>query len=288
MGSTRQSSRLGKQNPNKNLPKCGRCSEIIAEKPSNSEEQSIVCDCCANFYHIGCEDVSNEKLEAISEHGLKWYCSYCDKAASSLSEKIIVLETQLINVTSDLDFAKAELHTVKAELKKEKFERMISVDALEQYQRKDSLRITGIPHEAGETTPQLENKVMDIARKLGVELKREEISVTHRLKADKKGGVPTIIKFSTRRSKDLVFGAKKNMKGVSEFDNVFISEDLTRLRFRTLMSAKKCDRYKSASTKGGKIFIWRIGSDQPVKLESPHDLTKLGLEPDYKFLGLEE
>ena len=209
MISTRQSSRLLNQNPTKNLPKCGRCSEIVAEKPSKSEDLSIICDCCASSYHIGCEDVSNQKLDAISEHGLKWYCSFCDKAAASLSEKIIVLETQLINVTSDLDTVKAKLHTVEEELKREKFERIISMDALEQYQRKDSLRITGIPHEAGETTPQLENKVLDIAHKIGVELKREDISVTHRLRADKKGGVPTIIKFSTRRSKDLVFGAKK-------------------------------------------------------------------------------
>ena len=280
MSPARQSARLMQSNPAKNLPKCGKCSENVVDKPTKDEDQSLTCDCCGNFFHIGCEDVSNEKLDAISQHGLKWYCSSCDRAAASLSEKIIVLETQLLNVNS-------ELETVKAVLKKERIDRMIATDNLEQYQRKDSLRITGIPQENGETIVDLENKVLDIANKIGVQMKREDISVTHRLKPDKKGGVPTIIKFSTRRSKDLMFSAKKKLKDIPEFkDSLFISEDLTRLRFRTLLSAKKCARFSSVATKGGKIFVWRNGSDQPVKIESPHDLVKLGLEPDFKFLGL--
>ena len=281
-------SRKSGRKASKNQSKCGKCNEVLEDKPAKDENQSICCDCCSNYYHIKCENISNAKLQALSQHDLKWYCSFCDRAAASLSEKIIVLEDQLLNVTSELTTIKDDLSTMKDQLKNEKIQRMIAIDKLEAYTRKDSLRINGIPHEEGETSAQLEDKVLNIAHKIGVNITRGDISVTHRLKADKKGGVPTIIKFSTRRSKDQVFSAKKNLKGMDGMDDVFISEDLTRLRFRTLLSAKKCKDYKSVSTKNGKLFIWRIDHAHPVKIESPMDLMKVGVEPDYKFLGLYE
>ena len=70
-------------------------------------------------------------------------------------------------------------------------------------------------------------------------------------------------------------------------EEVFISEDLTRLRFRTLLQAKKANNIKSISTKGGKIFVWFVGSDKPVTVESPYDLQRLNIEPDWEFLGIQ-
>ena len=286
MANSRKNGR--KQSAPKTQHKCGKCNEILEDIPEKDENQSICCDCCSNFYHIKCENISNAKLQALSQHDLKWYCSYCDRAAASLAEKIIVLEDQLLNVTSELSTVKEELSTTKEELKNEKVQRIIATDKLEAYTRKDSLRINGIPFEEGETSAQLEDKILNIAQKIGVTINRGDISVTHRLKADKKGGVPAIVKFSTRRCKDAVFSAKKNMKGMPDMNDVFISEDLTRLRFRTLLSAKKCKDFKSISTKNGKLFVWRINHDHPVKIESPLDLRKVGVEPDYQFLGLNE
>ena len=69
-------------------------------------------------------------------------------------------------------------------------------------------------------------------------------------------------------------------------DNVFISEDLTRLRYRTLLQAKSVKNFNSITTRGGKIKVYVGESKIPVTLESPMDLTKLELEPDMKFLGL--
>ena len=70
-------------------------------------------------------------------------------------------------------------------------------------------------------------------------------------------------------------------------EEVYISEDLTRLRFRTLLQAKRAENFKSVSTKGGKIFVWLIGSEKPVTVESPYDLKRLNLEPDWEFLGVQ-
>ena len=159
---------------------------------------------------------------------------------------------------------------------------------MEQYQRKDSLRINGIPYAEGETNTQLEDKVINLADKIGVKLNRQDISVTHRLRPTTKGIRPTIIKFSTRRAKDAVYYSKKLLKDVEGMDNVFISEDLTRLRYRTLLLAKQVKGLKSITTRGGKIKVY-IGENKiPVTVESPTDLVKLNIEPDLKFLGLPE
>ena len=83
-----------------------------------------------------------------------------------------------------------------------------------------------------------------------------------------------------------MFFGKKNLKGLKDCENIYITEDLTRLRFRTLLMAKRCARFKSVSTKGGKIFIWKEDSNVPVPIESPYDLRKLDIEPDWNFLGL--
>ena len=52
---------------------------------------------------------------------------------------------------------RTELETVKDELKKERIERIIQVDRLEQYQRKDCLRINGIAYTEGEFNIELED-----------------------------------------------------------------------------------------------------------------------------------
>ena len=79
---------------------------------------------------------------------------------------------------------------------------------------------------------------------------------------------------------------KKNLKGVPGMGEVFISEDLSRLRFRTLLQAKKAENIKSISTKGGKIFVWLVNNDKPVTVESPYDLQRLNIQPDWEFLGI--
>ena len=261
---------------------CGKCDEPCVDKPKEKEEQAIECDCCSLYFHIGCVNVVEGKLQATEEYNLKWFCPFCEKAAASLAKKVVTLERDFIT-------ARTEIETLRAELQNEKIARVLANDRLEQYQRKDSVRITGIPHVQGETNAQLEDKVIDVANKIGVNLVRGDISVTHRLKADKNGKIPTIVKFSTRRSKETVFSAKKNLKGLPEMQGVFIGEDLTTIRFSTMMQARACKDFKSVATKNGKIYVWRNNvpnPDKPVMLESPLDLKKLDLEPNLDVMRL--
>ena len=85
------------------------------------------------------------KLQATKEYNLKWFC---EKAAVSLAKKVVALERNFITALT------TEIETLRAELQNEK----IANDKLEQYQRKDSVRITGIPHVQSQTNAQLEDK----------------------------------------------------------------------------------------------------------------------------------
>ena len=249
---------------------CGQCKLVVLPA-----DKALCCEVCAVWWHITCVDVTSAKYKFLMDNtDLHWFCLGCNNAAKRMYQEVILLKT--------------ELQSVKDELKRERTERIIQVDRLEQYQRKDSLRINGIPYAEGETNTQLEDKVINLADKIGVKLNRQDISVTHRLRPTTKGIHPTIIKFSTRRTKDAVYYSKKLLKDVEGMDNVFISEDLTRLRYRTLLLAKQVKGLKSITTRGGKIKVYVGENKIPVTVESPTDLVKLNIEPDLKFLGLPE
>ncbi len=84
------------------------------------------------------------------------------------------------------------------------------LDRLEQYSRKDSVRIFGIPETPNENTNDL---VIDLGQEIGVEIKPEDISVAHRLppKCGKDGNKPIIVKFVQKDTKDKLMKNKRNL-----------------------------------------------------------------------------
>ena len=259
----------------KDVSPCGRCESAVSPV-----DKALSCEVCDTWWHITCVDVTAAKYKFLQNNtDIFWFCPNCKNSAKKLYQEFIVLKTENDQIRKELD-------TVKLELKQERTDRIVMVDRLEQYQRKDSLRVNGIPYSEGETNVQLEDKVIQLADKIGVKLNRHDISVTHRLKPTTKGIHPVIVKFSTRRSKDAVYYSKKALKDLEGMGSVYISEDLTRLRYRTLLLAKKVKGLNSITTRGGKIKVY-IGENRvPVTVESPMDLVKLGIEPDLQFLGL--
>ena len=261
---------------------CGTCIKVVTK-----EEKALFCIICQIWFHISCVNVPVKKYNFLKQNeDIFWYCLHCNRAAKSLHQDLVTVKAENAHLKESLKLIEEQFVIMEEKRKADRIDWMIAVDRNEQYSRRDALRFSGIPHNTGETTEELEDKIIDIVNKAGVQLKREEISVTHRLRPDRKGGVPTIIKFTSRKSKEKVYFGKKNLKGLEGCDNIFITEDLTRLRFRTLLMAKRCNKFKSVSTKGGKIFIWREDSNIPVSIESPYDLRKLDVDPDWRFLGL--
>ncbi|KAL8605228.1 hypothetical protein ACOMHN_031169 [Nucella lapillus] len=169
-------------------------------------------------------------------------------------------------------------------------------DRLQQYTRKESLRIHGVKIEAGETAEQVETKALKVFTDAGVEVAADDIAAVHRAGKEVKGTRPILVKFMSRRKRRLVMEKKKNLKGKTGYERVFVNDDLTPLRARLLGFVKRLDQVERAWTVDGRIFCVRKSPPglapelrpKPVIIETPNDLfDKLGVDfIDYGALGL--
>ena len=162
----------------------------------------------------------------------------------------------------------------------------LELDDSNQYHRRDGVRINGIPQGDNETNEELVEKIVTLAHKIDCDLNEADVSVAHRLNIKVNGVNQIICKFTSRRAKEMFYRARKKLKDKPDCKYTYISEDLTKLRYKLLQATKKCTRFKAVTTVRGNIWVYRIDEDNPIKIMRPSDLEQLGLVPDYKDLGL--
>ena len=85
-----------------------------------------------------------------------------------------------------------EMNSLGKEVQMQKFE----IDRLQQYQRRDAIRVSGIPEREGEDTNAI---IRGLAADIGVTLANEDISISHRLPGRPGTAKPIIVKFVRRR-----------------------------------------------------------------------------------------
>lgn len=159
-------------------------------------------------------------------------------------------------------------------------------DRLEQYSRRDNLRISGLEEDNDESEEVLEAKVIELAGSMGVKLESNEISVAHRLGKPRDGERPVIVRLCHRKKKDEIMRNKKKLKDRQR--KVYINEDLTFLRAKMMSLVKEQETVKNVSTREGSILAWPTSGGRPVVVNSPDDLEKVGItSPDWKKLKLD-
>lgn len=174
-----------------------------------------------------------------------------DKVALKLDARLQSMDKQI----------KAKDQRIMA-LEKDVTELRDLVDAQEQYSRRESLRLFGIPETTGENTNAL---VMNFCTKMSLDppLNPSEISRSHRA-GEKKQGVnrPLLVKFTNYASRDRVIRSRKNLKQHNSDPAcqtpLFVSEDLTRLRAHLAYKArllKKAGKIRDTWTWDGKVYI---------------------------------
>lgn len=154
----------------------------------------------------------------------------------------------------------AELATLKKEVSELKEDLALRCDELEQYQRRNNLRIFGLKEKDGESTDAL---IVELCRdKLGMELPEDAVCRSHRV-GKKKGPTPDgrqqhrpiIVRFVSYRDRRNVYSCKKKLKGTG----VTIREDLTALRVKTWKTAVERHGLRNTWTQDGRI-LW-MGKD---------------------------
>ncbi|KAL8614641.1 hypothetical protein ACOMHN_037694 [Nucella lapillus] len=169
-------------------------------------------------------------------------------------------------------------------------------DRLQQYSRRESIRIHGIKTATGETAESVEKKALEVFTAVGADVKPEDLAAVHRAGKEKKGSRPILVKFVSRRKRREVMERKKVLREKEEHRGTYLNDDLTPLRARLLGMVQRLDGIQKAWMVDGRIFCLKrmlVGlavQQKPVLLETPDDLfSKLGVEltsEDFRNLGL--
>uniref|UniRef100_A0A8D8YTP8 FP protein C-terminal domain-containing protein n=1 Tax=Cacopsylla melanoneura TaxID=428564 RepID=A0A8D8YTP8_9HEMI len=210
------------------------------------------------------------------------------------------IKEQFKEVEKSLDFMSNHLDKVLGEMKeikqcqqklerenremKEQMKKMAEEnEGLQQYTRIRNIQIDGVPVENDEN---LEDVMLEIGKKINVNIKKEEIDAIHRIPTRiKKNTEPIIVQFVTRKLRESVLkNAKanrittKDLKATWQERPIFINEHLTPQRKQLMYEARKIKEekgYKFLWTKGGKIFIRKDENSRTIQLYSLEDLDKI-------------
>lgn len=147
------------------------------------------------------------------------------------------------------------------------------MDNLEQYSRRNCVRVSGVEETGQENTDQI---ILDIAaNRLGITLNITDIDRSHRI-GHPRNTTSTraiIVKFTSYRSRAMFIGARRKLKG----SKIVITEDLTRRNQDLLYKARNHPGVKTAWSHDGNIIVLtsRNGTDFRKKIMSENDLSKL-------------
>lgn len=163
------------------------------------------------------------KIQTTIQHNAN-KVSELEKSLAAANEKILSLENQLIDRS----------------------------DEIEQVQRRNNLRVFGVPEEPAESTTEV---FLKIAReKLGVNVSESDLDSSHRVGRklpDAKKPRPILIKLMSYRKRSEIFGAKKKLAK----SGITIREDLTAERMKVLNSAVSDFGLHNVWTRDGRIMI---------------------------------
>lgn len=159
-----------------------------------------------------------------------------DIVAEQLKNEITLLRKELKEKNQQISNLQKRVNSLESEN-----------DSLEQYTRRNSLRVFGVPEKEGENTAELAVTLINDTMKIQPPITIEDIDRIHRtgkknLPIDRSTASSTqdskpraiLIKFATYRARHRVMDNRKKLKGTK----IFVNEDLTRARSTTLYKAR--------------------------------------------------
>lgn len=229
-------------------------------KPLSSDSRKV-----DRLLSVDCDPTTDKSgMESAIEACLSKLLSqdeFFDKMSSRLASKLETtvqqavatsLKTVLDQVTA-LEKVVADLQVTVSALDVSLKQR---TDELEQYQRRNNLRVFGIPEADGEDTDKL---LVDMFKeRLGVDISPDRLDRSHRVGEGKKrrseDGAerhrPIIVRFTSYRDRRIVFMAKRKLKATG----ITIREDLTSARVDLLKKATEKFGRGKAWTLDGKVM----------------------------------
>lgn len=150
---------------------------------------------------------------------------------------------------------------------------------LEQYGRRNNVRVFGIPESGQETIAQCESKVIRILNnKMGLRhLNSEHIEVAHRVgkrpKTSSDPPRPVIVRFLSRKTVSEVFQNKRKLLNT----DYMVVEDLTKENYNLLVSCKDHDNCETTWSLRGKIYA-RLKNGETMQVSAVSDLDNMNFD----------
>ena len=163
------------------------------------------------------------------------------------------------------------------------------VNDLEQYGRRECLEFQGLAWNKNENTDDL---ILRVSKMVGVDLKAEEISVSHRLSpASDKNQVgcevllqeDQIVRFCSRKTRDAVFSQRHRLRSHNKAHpkgRIFINKSLTKInrrRFNLCLQFKKNKNIKFIWTNHGVTYLRDAEGAKAMAIKTEDDLVKDGV-----------
>jgi len=233
--------------------------------------------------------------------------SFTENDRLKLIEINTTVKTMLMEVNclkNELQKSKEEIKTIKIEnerLKQALNLNIINLDALEQYNRRENIRIHGVSEESN--VDDGEKVISNVAKALNIELEDRDIQRAHRLGKRKSINAkprPVIVRFASYKKRNEFLYSKSKLKDTDDYGASFITEDLTPLRAKLLHYLKtECqDQYVMVHTLNGNIRMKKSakkigqyfegkdeGTGKWLYVKSVDDLFKHGIDVDFEKLG---
>lgn len=166
------------------------------------------------------------------------------------------VKTAIAPFTAELEKLRGQVVSLTERIKELDDRLEDRTDELEQYQRRNNLRVFGIEEKPGEDTDRI---VQELCRnQLGVDLPPSTICRSHRVGRQPQPGADgrkryraIIVRFTSYQVRRRVYAAKKNLKG----SGVTVREDLTARRMEVLRRATATHGVRSTWSQDGRV-LW--------------------------------
>lgn len=215
---------------------------------------------------------SNAELQSIIESCIE---RVLDRKLDSFLKKVEENTRKIREVEQIIDSQSTKMKDLqtKIDFLQNACNRMVKENNdLEQYSRRNCLRIFGIPETENEST---DDEVIKFAKsRLDVQIDPSEIDRSHRIG---KPGSPSprhiIVKFLSYSVRQRVIKNRRRLKGTG----IVVKEDLTKYNQSLLQEAKKLAKVKSAWSHDGKILalVDVNGIERKQKISDLSDLERL-------------
>lgn len=204
-----------------------------------------------------------EEMVEDSVHNRIFDDSFLDKLAAKLANAVaskleVKIEEKFNKLIGKLETANKRISS----LEKENEELFNKIDKLEQYTRRNSIRIFGVQESENENL--LEN-ILDLFNKnMDLSVTPQDVDRCHRtgsVSANKKKPRALIVKFLSYQHRSAVLKNRSKLKGTK----VVVKEDLTRNRVEVLKAASERFGRRNVWSYDGTIFVNKDNKKYPLQ-----------------------